>query len=248
MRVAVPGDDPSGLPGAEDQGVTAEGREDRRRLEVVVADVVRCHLVVPEELSRGTGEDDERVGVERRAAEPGSVRKRFRPAPRAGVRDAGVHVAARVDADGIPGAASSGLRVRPRLLDRRESPDDPSRRGRERVHGTSPAGWEALGAHIDAAVVDDRCDRDELLEPVHEAPRPQRSSRFSVEREDRGVGGADHSRARDGEAVRAVVRRSERVLPAKRACLEVERVHARPRVLYVHGLPRDDRIGGDRAE
>ena len=49
-------------------------REDRRRLEVVVADVVRRHLVVPEQPPGARVEHEQRVGVERRAREDAAVR------------------------------------------------------------------------------------------------------------------------------------------------------------------------------
>ena len=48
-RIPVPRDHATGLPGAEDDVAPVHPGEDGRRLEVVVADVVRRHLVVPEQ-------------------------------------------------------------------------------------------------------------------------------------------------------------------------------------------------------
>ena len=207
------------------------------------------HLVVPEELSRGSGENDERVGVERRAREPASIRERLRPAPRARIRDARIDVATLVDADRVPGAAAAArLGMWPRLLDRLEAPDDPAGRGRQCVQDAAAPRREALRADVHAAAVGDRRDADELLELVRQPTRPEPSSRRRVERERRRVGGAVESRARDREAVRAVVRRVEGVLPEQGAASYVECVDARGRVLQIDGVAPDDRVRGDRAE
>ena len=76
----VPGDDDAGLAGPDDDVSlrAARGivREDRRELEVVVADIVGRDLVVPEQLPRPAVEDEQRVGVERRAREGAAVRLR----------------------------------------------------------------------------------------------------------------------------------------------------------------------------
>ena len=47
VALAVPGDDDSGLSCSEDGGLAVDVAEDRRQVEVVVADVVRGDLVVP---------------------------------------------------------------------------------------------------------------------------------------------------------------------------------------------------------
>ena len=109
-RRPVPRDDATSLPRPEHQLTAAGAREDRRHVEVVVADVVREDLVVPEEPARGAVEDDERVGVERGAGDRRRRWARLRPAPRARVRDAGVDATRGVDRDGVPRAAAAGLR------------------------------------------------------------------------------------------------------------------------------------------
>ena len=130
VGLAVPGDHPAGLAGAEDHRPTIrpDGREDRGDVEVVVADVVVEHLVVPDDLAGGAVQDDQRVGVERAAGEPGAVRVPRRAAPRAGVRDADVDTALRVDRHRVPRPTPAGVFVRPGLRDRLEPPDPASRR------------------------------------------------------------------------------------------------------------------------
>ena len=157
--------DPAGLAGAEDHRPTIrpDGREDRRDLEVVVADVVVEHLVVPDDLAGGAVQDDQRVGVERAAGEPGAVREPRRAAPRARVRDADVDTALRVDRHRVPRPTPAGVGVRPGLRDRLEPPDPASRPGVERVDGSAPAGREADGREVRATAIDDGGDVDELL-------------------------------------------------------------------------------------
>src|SRR5262249_29059540 len=150
----VPGDDPSGLPGAEHDAPAAERREDRRDLEVVVANVVPGDLVVPEELPRPSREHEKRVGVERRAGIEAAVRVAPGAAPRGGIRVADVDVAALVDADRVPGAAPARFGPGPGLRDRVEAPDDLPGAGGERVHGAVAAPGKSLGAEVDAAAVD----------------------------------------------------------------------------------------------
>ena len=106
-------------------------------MEVVVADVVVEHLVVPDDLAGGAVQDDQRVRVERAAGEPGAVREPRRPAPRARVRDADVDTALRVDRHRVPRPTPAGVLVRPGLRDRLEPPESgvPSvRRARRRLH------------------------------------------------------------------------------------------------------------------
>ena len=71
------------LPGADHERAAARAREDRRQLEVVVADVVRRHLVVPAPSSRcARSSTTQRVRVQHGARVGAAVRARRRPAPR----------------------------------------------------------------------------------------------------------------------------------------------------------------------
>ena len=248
VRDAIPGDDATGLARAEDELAPAQRGEDRRGLEVVVAHVVARHLVVPEQLAARPGQDDQRVGVERGPGEGGAVRQLLRAAPRPRVGDAGVDVAALVHADRVPEAAAAGLRRRPGLLDRFEAPDGLTRAGRQRVERPPPARREALRAHIDAAAVDNRGNADELLVRADEQVRPEPAAGARIEGERRRIRGGVDGRADDREAVGAVVRRSQRDLPARAARTHVQGVDARGRVLDVDGIPPQHRVGGDGAE
>ena len=98
-RRAVPGDDatPLARPRTPARAPPAP-REDRRDVEVVVADVVTDDLVVPEQRARSRpSSTTSEFGVERRARERAAVRSRLRPAPRARVRDPGVDATGGVD-------------------------------------------------------------------------------------------------------------------------------------------------------
>ena len=138
--------------------------------------------------------------------------------------------------------------MRPRQLDRLEAPDDPARLGRQRIERATASRREPLGADVHPATVDDRRDRDELLERAGEPPRPEAFAARRVEREGRRVGCAVEPRTGDRDAVRAVVRRLQRVLPEQRAASNVECVDARCGVLQIHDVSADDRVRGDRTE
>ena len=245
---AIPRDDATALSGAEHDGPPGDRREHGRVLEVVVADVVRCHLVVPEQPAGRPGEDDQRVGEERAAGEEGTVRERPRPTPRRRVRGPGVDIATLVDADRVPDAAAARPSVRPGASDGLEPPDELARLRGEGVQRAAPAGREALGAVVHAAAVDDGGDRDELLVPGRQPALPEQLPGRGVERQGGRVGRRVDPAADDREAVRPVVRSGERVLPAECAVRGGEGVDARARVLHVHGAPGDDRIRRDRAE
>ena len=236
---AIPGDDPPSLARAEDRAATVDGGENRRGLEVVVTYVVGSHLVVPEETARRSVEHDERIRVERGPGKDAAVRVRARPTPRAGIRDARVHVAVLVDAHRIPGAAAAaGGGMRPRQLDRLEAPDDPARLGRQRIERATASRREALRADVHPAAVDDRRDRDELLERAGK-PVATRGVCRSSRRARR-----PSCRLRRRAANRRPRRRSGRrsapsgVLPEQRAAPNVECVDTRCGVLQIHRRSR----------
>ena len=63
MGRAIPRDHSSGLAAAHDHGAPSDEREDRWKLEVVIADVVRRHLNGPTEAACPPREDDKGVRV-----------------------------------------------------------------------------------------------------------------------------------------------------------------------------------------
>src|SRR4051794_6855584 len=248
MRRAVPSDDPSGFPGAEDETPAVDGRKHGRVLEVVVPHVVTGDLVVPEELARAAREHEQRVGVKRTAREQGAIRIPLRAAPRPRVRVADIDVASLVDAHGVPGTTTARIGLRPWLGDRPEAPHDVPIPGVERVDGPAAAVREALRAVVDAAAIRDGRDPDELLEAVDKPPRPERLSCLGVEGESRRVGCRVEPRGGEGDAVRAGVRRREAVCPAQRSGLRLEREDRGARVLHVDGAASDHRVRRDRAK
>ncbi len=178
-RLAVPGDHTPRLAGSEDELLALDRRQDRRRLEVVVADVVRCHLVVPEQAAAPRVEHEQRVRVRHRAWESGAVGVLRRSAPRLRVRVPRVEPALRVDRDRIPEPTSAGLeRIPPRFPDRDELPAHHSGRGVERVDRAPSARREADGTGEDEPPPDDGRDVDELLRRAGQVPAPQLPARL----------------------------------------------------------------------
>jgi hypothetical protein len=81
-RRAIDHVDRAALAAGDDDVAPTEAGEDRRLLEVVVEQVVRERLEVPEERAREPVEDDERVGVEVRTRAARPVRIGRRPGER----------------------------------------------------------------------------------------------------------------------------------------------------------------------
>ena len=191
-RLTVPGDHPPRLSGAEHEVDAVERREDRRRLEVVVPDVVRRHLVVPEQPAvRASSTSSESV-YEHRARKRAAVRPLRRPAPGRRVRVARVEPSLRSTETGIPQPAAAGLeRKPPRLLDRHELPPHRARlRRRARRSHLVPNGGIADGAQEDESVPHDRRDVDELLARGRQVPPPRSSPVAASSREGLRVRGA----------------------------------------------------------
>ncbi len=206
-RLAVPGDHPSRLAGSEDELLALDRRQDRRRREVVVADVVRRHLVVPEQPAAARVEHEQRVRVEHRAGEGGAVRALGGSAPGLRVRVPRVEPALVVDGDRVPEPTPAGLeRMPPRLPDRVELPAHGTGRGVERVDRAPPARREADGTGEDEPFPDDGRDVDELLGGAGEMPAPQLAARVGGERERIRVGRAVDPPAVHREPVRPFVR------------------------------------------
>ena len=182
---AVPRDHEPGLAGAEN----AIAGNDRTRLEVVVADVVRRHLVVPEQPAGARVEHEQRVRVRDRPRECGSVRPLRGAAPRRRIRVARVEVPVCVDGDRVPHSAAAGLeRMPPRVLDRHELPADRAGRPVERVDRAA-AGWGVPHrAEENEPSPGNGCDVDKLLRRAREMTVPELATSGCVERECVGVG------------------------------------------------------------
>ena len=237
--LAVPRDHASALPRADD----AVAGEDRRRLEVVVAHVVRRHLVVPEQPAAARVEHDERVGVERATGERAAVRQLAATRPTA--RDSPCR-----------GTGARRRRPRPGTRCRRRPPPSACAHGSlivsnfqrtvarlrvERIGGAAAARRVADGADQDEALPEDRRDVDELLRRAREMPPPQLASRLRVEGERVGVGLAVDAAVAEREPVRPVVAEPVAPLPAQRAARAVEREDVAAQILDVHGVAGDDR-------
>ena len=137
--------------------------EQRRDLEVVVADVVRRHLVVPADSAGGGVQRQEGVGIERcpgvraatlgpdaasRPTAPGWPCRRRRSEP---FTESGFHAPP-------PPPASSGWAKRPRIVGR--PPQDPAAGGVDRRRSRrSEPGAVADGRRVDSSAGDDRRDR-----------------------------------------------------------------------------------------
>ena len=151
------------LPAPKTTRLPAAARaEDRRQLEVVVADVVRRHLVVPERARPLRAvEGEQRVGVERRPG-VGARRSGARGCRRRGTGSRCPSRRSRRRRS----ACTRRRRRRPRsgtatALDRREPPAHRPGRGVERVEGAAAVGRKADRARVDDAVRDLRRDVDE---------------------------------------------------------------------------------------
>ena len=133
-RRPVPRDDATSLPRPEHPLTAAGAREDRRHVEVVVADVVRDDLVVPEEPARVAVEHHERVGVERAARDTRRRSARLRSRPRArGSRYLRRRGPRRRPIPGSTTPPPPAFGVRPPLRDRVELPAHATR-ARGRAH------------------------------------------------------------------------------------------------------------------
>src|SRR5262249_55321106 len=138
--------------------------EDRRVLEVVVADVVPSDLAVPEQLARRAVEGDERVGVGVGAGPAARVRVARAERGRTRVAGAEKDASVRVDSGRVPEtAAAVHLRVAPELraaLHGREAPELLARVRVERVDHAVGAGEVERGpvsrdrGHEEPAVVE----------------------------------------------------------------------------------------------
>ena len=217
-------------------------------MEVVVPNVVRRHLVVPEQPPGARVEHEERVGVQHGPGKDPAVRPLRRTAPRPGVRVARVEPTLRVDRDRIPCPTTACLeRKLPRLLDRHELPAHCARLGVERVDRTSSRRWEAESADEHEALPHHRRDGNELLARTRQVPPPPLLARVGVQAERIRVGRAVDAVARDDEPVRAVVRRVVAPRPPERAARPVEREDVAPQVLYIDGVGVGDGGRGEDA-
>ena len=235
------------------------GREDRRDLQVVVANVVGNGLAEPQPLSGLAVERDERVGVEVGAGAARSVGELLGAVQRPRVGDRDEDAPLSVDRGRVPQAAAAvdlgvpkelgavGDRVeRPLRLacGGVEGPDDAvavalvERLGVARDRADQDVAVVELGRHVDALVV----VADQLL------AGPQQLAGLGVEREGAGLGGAVEAAVAQGDAVRSDARLIERVLPLDLAGRAVQREDVRVEVLEVDGAVEGDRRRGEDAE
>ena len=141
VSLAIPRDHPASFAGADDE-VAAD---DRRVLKVVVANVVRRHLVEPAQAPVARAEREQRVRVQRRARERSAVRQLRRAAPRQWVRGSGVERPVDERRRLPRAAAPRELRMRPRAPNRLEPPADRAlsarraRRSRDGCPGRTPS-------------------------------------------------------------------------------------------------------------
>ena len=206
-------------------------------MEVVVPDVVRRHLVVPEQTPGACVQHEQRVGVQHRPGEQPAVRPLRRAAPGARVRVAGVETTLLVDRDGVPRAAAAGLeRERPGLLDRHELPPHRARLRVERVDRSFPRRREADGAEEHQVLPHHRRDRDELLARARQVAPPAFLPGLGLESKRIRVGRAVHRVVVDDESVRAVVGGAVALRPARRTGRTVEREDVAAQVLRVDGV------------
>ena len=214
-------------------------REDRRRLEVVVADVVRCDLVVPEQPSVARVEHEQRVRVEGRARE--TRRRSAAPAT-------------------LPTAPDSSSR-RTACRARRPTPDTRARRRRPRADSATasrssrtssarrpsprrgvdrPAAERRVadGADEDEAVPHDRSDVDELLGPLvrwrRQSSRPVRASSAKASESVAPYTRPPSTASPFGPSFRAPYRRAQRSAPVR----AVEREDVAPQILNVDRVAR----------
>jgi hypothetical protein len=237
-RPAVPGDHHPRLARADHP----RADEHRSRLKVVVTDVVRCHLVVPEEPAAAGVEHKQRVGEECAAGKGAPVRPLRCTAPRRRVRVSAVEAAARIDRDRIPETAAPGmLRPQPRVRDRDELPAHCARCLIECVDRAAPRGRVPDRADEDEVFPDHRCDIDELLAAAGQVTPPQLTSCRGVESERVRVGVAVDAPVNHGEPVRTIISRAVTACPAEcsRRALDCEDVAAQ--VLDVDGVAVRDR-------
>jgi hypothetical protein len=237
-HLAVPSDHEAGLSRADH----AASHDDRRCLEVVVADVVRRHLVVPQQAARARVEHEQRIRVSNGTGERAPVGQLGCAAPWRRVRVAAVEPSLRVDRDRIPQPAAAGLpRKAPGTLDRDELPAHAAGRGVECVDRSATRRRIADRAEVHEALPQNRGHVDQLLAAAREMQPPQLAPRLGVEGERFGVRRSVDAVVDDREPVRAVVERVVAPRPAKRSGRAVQREDVAAQVLGVNRVRVDDR-------
>ena len=242
MGRAIPRDHSSGLAAAHDHGAPSDEREDRWKLEVVIADVVRRHLIGPTEAACPSREDDEGVRVLDVAGVVATVRTLRRPTPGVGIRRAPVDIAFGVDGRGLPRpAAACHLRVPPGGENRVEAPPDASSRRVEAEEDASATGRHPGRARQhQPAVRDHRRNRDR----VHgrgEPCLPDHASSTCIEREGAFVRVPEDHAAGCRHPIRAVAGAREPRAPQRVPIGERKSLDVAVEILDEDGALTDDR-------
>src|SRR5690606_1029645 len=244
--------DDAHLAGAEHDLAVPGAGEDGRVLEVPVVDVVRQHLVVPDDPAGAAVELDQRVRVEVRAwaaRPPGELGGADEGA---GVGHRDVEVASAVEAGRVPQAAA-GVEVRPAPQVLRYGVEGPFGLAGARVerpqHALALAGEEVAGVarhgrDVDGAAVHAGRHVDAFEVVLDEFLAPQLAAGRGVQREGVRAGRAEHLAVGDGDAVRADAAVVVGLGPADGAGAQVDRVHVGVEVLGVDDASGHHGCGG----
>ena len=259
--VGADGESYAHLPGREhDVGGYAADRhppEYGRDLQVIIAEIVRGHLLVPKNFAGLPVEGDQAVRVQVRARTAGPVRvvRRAREGPRVG--DCDENPALGIGGTRVPQpAAEVDVRMSPQagILDRAPLPPDRARTRVERVDGpcdtrllAEKRGVERHSAGDHHAVDQLRRDVDPAMVVCGQLTGPHLRAGARVQREHAGRGDAVDAPVAVADSVGAGTRDTHLMLPSELAGVRVDCGDVGVQLLYVHGPIEHDRLRGDDA-